>query len=150
MLIIFLSVANVATRHISRALLDEGPMRSEHVELVPLRIGEYHPVNCSLSDVDSPGPEPDQSLDFSRLVVGIDVNVQSVLADLRIRDWHEADSRVRMRVASNDDFILGLIEDGQLKSGCPKSPQRGRVMRIDDQLVKASHVAPFLTVRTLV
>jgi hypothetical protein len=104
--------------------VDQRAVRREHVELVTLGIRQYHPVSRSLADVDSPGSEPNQSLDLGRLVIRVDVNVQPVLTGLPVRVRHEADPRVLMGVASDDDFVVGLIEDDQCSSAAAQNRAR--------------------------
>src|SRR5213079_880989 len=68
---------------------------AEDAELVALRVGQHHPGHRgTLPDVDVPGTHVDEALHLGVLVLGGEVEVQAVLAVLRVRHGDEAQLRL--------------------------------------------------------
>jgi hypothetical protein len=59
--------------------------RSQHVELVTIRVAHDHPADVALADVEEAGAERLQPGDLGGLVHGPKVQVQPVLDDLAFR-----------------------------------------------------------------
>jgi len=65
------------------------PSRCQDAELVALGIGEYDPGLLALSDVPKHRALCQQAVHLRRLIVGSQVQVQTVLGGLRLADRYE-------------------------------------------------------------
>ena len=74
-----------------RGCLDRGLTGREHAEFVSLRIGQNHPGNLALPNIDPRSSHPDQPLHLGSLVVGTEVDMETVLPLLGFVDGQEQD-----------------------------------------------------------
>ena len=108
--------------------------RSEHTELVALRIGEHDPRLLALSDVRSRRAERKQPLDLDVSVVWPEVEVQPILDRLRLRDLDEEESRQAIRSGSNLELVGIVVDDHPAERLPPPPPEAARMPCIDDCL----------------
>src|SRR6266513_4164633 len=99
--------------------------RRQHAELVALGVGQHNPRDIALPDVDPPGSECAETLDFRILVtVGrrCDVEMKAVLPGLgRAGGWaerHEGTSSVRL----SDSGVAVLVVDDRPAGGLTPEP----------------------------
>ena len=76
----------------SGRVLVAGPPRGEHTELVAFRVAQDDPCLLTLADVDASGAEVEEASHGRIPVVGPEVEVETVLERLRLRDAGEQQS----------------------------------------------------------
>src|SRR5689334_2322477 len=107
--------------------------RSEDAELVALGVGQHDPGHVvTLAHVDVPGTHVDQPLDLGVAIVRIEVDVQPVLAELRVVDLHEHELRVGLAGRRDDNLLRVLEGDVVVEHLSPPAPQPPRVEGVDD------------------
>jgi hypothetical protein len=72
----------------------------ENAELVSFRIGEHDPAHVPLPDLRTSRAEGEDALDLSLLILRAEVEVESILDDLAIRNLHEQDVRRDVNLAA--------------------------------------------------
>lgn len=106
-------------------------MPSEYAELVVLRIGEHDPPHLALADVGVAGAEREQTFDLGVLVVGIQVDVQTILLELRVVDRNKADPGIGVITFRNQHLLLILVEHAVPEDFGPEAGERARVVCVD-------------------
>ena len=107
----------------------------EDAELVSLRIGQDHPRDITLPDIETRGTEPDQPLNFRLLIIRTEVDVKTVLAHLGPVVRNEQNSRqpTRLWLDLRDD--RSVIDDHPPQNLTPPATKRNRVTGGDDHLL---------------
>jgi hypothetical protein len=72
------------------------------------------------------------------MVIWVEVDVKTVLCRFGIADRDEADSRVPVRVCTDDHLVGGLVQDVVSQHLCPPVRELGRIVGIDDHLIEAN------------
>lgn len=110
---------------------------SQDAELIPLWVGEDHPGRVALTNIDQPGSQGGQSGDLMLLVVGPQIDVQSVLLDLRLSDAHEEQAGDNVGTGANLELIILVVNDDPLRGVSPPcaqpsklTPRRRRTCRL--------------------
>src|SRR4051812_49254615 len=109
--------------------------RSEHAELIALRIGEHDPRMVALSQVRPRRAECKQPLDFDVSVVWPEVEVQAILDRLRLRDGGEEEPRQTIRGGSNLELVGVVADDDPTERLPPPPSEAARIACIDDRLL---------------
>src|SRR3954467_15068747 len=78
--------------------------RTEHAELVALRIRQHHPLLVTLPYARVPRPQGEESGDLGLLVVGAEVEVQPVLQGLLL--GHRCEQQPRKAVGGGPDLVV--------------------------------------------
>lgn len=106
----------------------------QNTEFVALRVGQNHPRDIALPNVNTRSSEPNQSLDFGYLIVRTKIDMETILRLLCILDGQEQDARklIRLRLDLKDG--RDVVDDNPIERLAPPPTQRGRVMRGDHDL----------------
>jgi len=106
----------------------------ENTELVALGIGQHHPRNVVLSNVNTRRSERGESLDLGGLIVRTKIYMQPVLALLGFVDGQEQDPWKTIWLWLNLKHRWVVVDDYPPERFAPPPTQRGRVMCGDNDL----------------
>src|SRR5256885_12860209 len=87
--------------------------RGQHAELMAVGIGQDHPADLALADVDTRRAEGEETVDLGPLITvegWRDVEVQSVLSGFRLQ-WRTAPGDLGTAVRRADRGLLVLVPD---------------------------------------
>jgi hypothetical protein len=107
----------------------------EDAELVALWIGQHHPRDIALANVNVGCAECDESLDFGVLILGAEVEMNTILDLLGVVDRLEHESRQPIGSRSNLELVRIVVDDDPSERLEPPQTERHRVMRIDYDLL---------------
>jgi hypothetical protein len=129
-----------------RRLVGIGPDPStKDAELIAFRVGEYHPRRVTLPDIGPPSTEGKEAFDFCGLIDWTEVGMESVLACLLLRNWHEQQARHPIRSRPDLELVHGVAHDNPAQGLRPPSTKRDRILSVDDDLlpneIHAAHSA---------
>src|SRR2546430_16805179 len=85
--------------------------RGQHAELMAVGIGQDHPADLALADVDTRRAEGEETVDLGPLITvegWRDVEVQPVLSGFRLQ-WRTAPGELGTAVRRGDPGLLGLV-----------------------------------------
>jgi hypothetical protein len=124
-------------------LLGIGPNPStKDAKLIAFRVGEYHPRRVTLPDIGPPSTEGKETFDFCGLIDRTEVKMESVLACLLLRNWHEQQARHPIRSRPDLELVRGVAHDNPAQGLGPPSTERDRIVSVDDDLLPNEiHVA---------
>jgi len=125
--------------------LSRRPPRRQDAELVALRIGQHHPRNLTLPDIDTRRAEGDQSIDLCLLVIRTQVKVEAVLNHLGRFDGYEQDPRQPIDLWLDLEHRWAIIDHHPPQRLAPPATKCHRVMRSDDDLFPLETHGPTLT-----
>ncbi len=106
----------------------------ENTELVTLRIGQHHPRNIALPNVDTRRSKCDESLHLGDLIVRTKIDMEAILALLGFVDGQEQDpgKPIWLWLNLKDGWVV--VDDYPFEGFAPPPPQRGRVTGADNHL----------------
>jgi hypothetical protein len=107
---------------------------AQDAELVSLRISEHDPRLLALSDVDSRGPQREQTIDLAILIHGAEVKVKTILDHLRLRHPNEEESGKLLRRWPNLTHVGSFVNDDPLERPLPPASQHRRISSVDVRL----------------
>ena len=81
----------------------------KNAELVPFRIGEHDPAHVPLTDLRSSRAEGEDALDLRLLILRAEVEVESILDHLAIRNLHEKDVRRDVDLTAPLGWLDGVL-----------------------------------------
>jgi hypothetical protein len=96
--------------------------RGQNAELVALRVGEYNPRLLPLSDIDTRRAQAEEALDFGVLIIGSEIDVQSVLHRRALRALKRRSTRpttVRGHAQFSQSVFNGGSGDPMVTSSTP-------------------------------
>jgi hypothetical protein len=109
--------------------------RSQDAELVPFWVRHDDPGDTSLTDVDSCSPELLKALNLRFLIVGAKVEVDSVLASLRLAAGHQSDSG-RPQWVDQEVAARGTCPDVfEVESGTPELTHPPQVVAVNQNTI---------------
>lgn len=118
-----------------RACLRSLPSRGEHAEFVAFGIGEDDPrFRVGLTHVDTARSEREEASHLGGLIIGAEIEVQSILHGLRLRIDAEEKSGQLIRGLPDLDLVLVLIDDDPVKCLGPPPSKTQRIVGVDDEL----------------
>ena len=107
----------------------------QNTELVALRIGQNHPGNVALPNVNTRSSERNQSLDLGSLIVRTKIDMETILSLLCVLDGQEQDPRKLIWLGLDLKDGRGVVDDNPPERVAPPPTQRGRVTRSDHDLL---------------
>ena len=112
-----------------------GVLGLEEAELVALRVGEHDPKLFALADIHAVSSHSQEAVDFSGLVVRVEIQMQAALGDLGVKHRHKGQAWQPVRSGPDRVLVLGLSHDRPAESVRPPSPQHNGVRRVDDDVL---------------
>ena len=76
-----------------------------------------------------------EAVDFSGLVVRVEIQMQAALGDLGVKHRHKGQAWQPVRSGPDRVLVLGLSHDRPAESVRPPSPQHNGVRRVDDDVL---------------
>lgn len=117
------------------AHLGRGSTVLENAELVALRIGQNHPRNVALSNVNTRRSEREKSPNLGGLIVRTKIDMETVLALLRFVDGQEQDPWKPIWLWLNLKDGWSIVDDDPSERFAPPPAQRGGVRCGDHDLL---------------
>ena len=114
---------------------DVGGARPEYAELVALRIQEHNPGLLALAHVSMCRSQSDQATHLSVAIVRSEVEVQSVLVQLRLGNRDKEQTGRALGACSNLELVRIVIDNDPIECVTPPTTQRGGISRINDRLL---------------
>jgi hypothetical protein len=111
------------------------PTVPENAELVALRIGQHHPGNVALANVNTMRSKRDESLNLGGLIVRTKIDMETVLALFGFVDGQEQDPRKPIWVLLNLEDGRFVVDDYPLERFAPPPTERDGVTCGDDHLL---------------
>ena len=114
--------------------IDGSVRAAEDAELVAFRVGEHDPRHVTLADVDSGGAVLEQPGDLGGLIVGAEVEMQSVLGRLVTGGAEEQDPGHLVGCGTDLEDGWIVVDDDPAECVSPPAPERSGVDRLDHDL----------------
>ena len=109
---------------------------AEDAEFVALGVGEDDPGFVpGLAHVDTAGSEIEEAGHLGGLIIGTEIEVEPVLHDLLFTVDADDDARQTIGRLPDLDLRVVLVDDHPAERPSLTAPERGRVGRIDDDLL---------------
>jgi len=118
-----------------RDCLHWGSTGTKNAELVPLRIGQDHPWHLALPNVDTRSSQSNQSLHLGALVVGTQVDMETVLPLLGVVGGQEQDPWQPIWLRLDLKHHRVIVDDHPAKRFTPPAAQRDRMAAGDNNLL---------------
>ncbi len=104
---------------------------AQNAELIAFGIGEHDPRNAALINVDPRCSKAQKPVDLGGLVVGPEVEMQSVLGFLDVVAQQEEDPRRSVGGWSNLNKLRPFVDDRPAERFRPPVPETSRVASVD-------------------
>ena len=122
---------------------------AKYAELVPLWVGQHHPRRIHLTDIGPTCAETDETPDLSFLVVGPEVQMQSILDLLGLYDRCEDQARDLISARTNLELVWVVVNDHPAERLEPPATERNRILSVDDRLLPVeAHAATIRALRS--